>query len=101
MKLANIKIGKKLALLFGERNRWWSALAALVLWAIERHPEQRRAAADRADKMMSAQRVGSDLGVVNAVVGHITLSKHCETCHGTRTAAHRPNSAVWQGVPVL
>ena len=39
--------------------------------------------------MMSAQRVGSDLGTVNAVVGHITLSQHCETCHGTGAGGDR------------
>ncbi|HEV3118293.1 MAG TPA: methyl-accepting chemotaxis protein, partial [Gemmataceae bacterium] len=39
--------------------------------------------------MLMAQRVGSDLGTVNAVVGHITLSEHCATCHGVATGGDR------------
>jgi methyl-accepting chemotaxis protein len=46
-----------------------------------------------ADKMMSAQRVASSLGRVNSIVGHITLSRQCVTCHGVDSGGDRTNQA--------
>lgn len=82
-RVANIKIGKKLALLLASAIGSVVCICGLSLWALSAIRSTAEQQQIEADKMMSVQRVGSDLGVVNAVVGHITLSKHCETCHGT------------------
>lgn len=79
---SNMKIGKKLTLLVGVGIGSVAAIGALSWWAFsfigdivgQQHLES--------DKIMRAQRAGSDLGALNAIVGHIVLSKHCETCHG-------------------
>jgi methyl-accepting chemotaxis protein len=82
-KLSDIKIGKKLALLLATGVGSVVCIGGLSLWAlgaVRATDEQQQL---EADKMASAQRVASDLGVVNAIAGHITLSRHCENCHGT------------------
>ena len=83
-KLANIKIGKKLALLLASGIGAVVCIGSLSLWAFSAIRSAVGQEQIEGDQMMSAQRVGSDLGTVNAVVGHITLSQHCETCHGNR-----------------
>ncbi|HTS46528.1 MAG TPA: HAMP domain-containing protein, partial [Bryobacteraceae bacterium] len=92
-KLANLKIGKKLALLLASGIGSVVCISGLSLWALSAIRNTAAQQQIEADKMMSAQRVGTDLGVVNAVVGHITLSKHCETCHGTATGGDRGEQA--------
>jgi methyl-accepting chemotaxis protein len=89
MKLANIKIGKKLALLLASGIGSVLCMGGLSLWALSAIRSSHQQQQVEADKMMSAQRAGSDLGVMNAVVGHITLSKHCENCHETATGGDR------------
>ncbi len=83
IRLADITIGKKLTLLVAGALGSVLCIGGLSLWALRGI----RSTADQqqieSDKMMSAQRAGSDLGAVNAIVGHITLSQHCEICHGT------------------
>ena len=89
MKLSNIKIGRKLALLLASGIASVLCMGGLTLWAlsaIRGSSEQQRI---KSDMMLNAQRVGSDLGVVNAVVGHITLSNHCENCHETASGGDR------------
>jgi methyl-accepting chemotaxis protein len=68
-------------------------IGGLSLWAIGAIRSTVEQQQIEADNMMSAQRVGSDLGVVNAVVGHITLSQHCENCHGIATGGDRAGQA--------
>jgi hypothetical protein len=88
-KLANVKIWKKLTLLVAIGIASVVGIGGLCLWAlgaIHGTVEQQQI---EADKMMSAQRVGSDLGFVNAIVGHITLSQHCENCHATALGGNR------------
>ena len=89
IQLANVKIGKKLALLVTSGIGSALCMGAISLWAvyaIRSTNEQQRAESDR---LVAAQRAGSDLGVVNAIVGHITLSQHCESCHGVATGGPR------------
>ncbi|SPE37745.1 putative Methyl-accepting chemotaxis sensory transducer [Candidatus Sulfopaludibacter sp. SbA3] len=91
--LANLKIGKKLALLVGSGIGPIVCLGVLSLWAlgaISNAVDQEQA---EADKMMNAQRVASGLGRVNSVVGHITLSRQCVLCHGVSTGGNRENQA--------
>ena len=79
--LANLRIGKKLAVLVGSGIGPIVCLGVLSLWAlgaITSAVDQEQA---EADKMMAAQRVASGLGRVNSVVGHITLSRQCTLCH--------------------
>jgi methyl-accepting chemotaxis protein len=84
-KLEDIKIGKKLTLLLAGAVGSVICVGGLGLWATSAI----RATGDQqqieADKLMSAERAASDLGLVNAVVGHITLSPNCAGCHGTAT----------------
>jgi hypothetical protein len=87
--LANIKIGKKLALLVATGIGSVLCIGGLSLWAIGAIRSTVEQQQIEADNMMSAQRVGSDLGIVNAVVGHITLSQTCENCERLATGAPR------------
>src|SRR5579872_4262273 len=88
-KISDIRIGKKMALVVASGIGAVVCVAGLSLWAIgairsavgQEHVE--------GDQMLNAQRLGSDLGTVNAVVGHITLSEHCATCHGIATGGDR------------
>ena len=88
-KLTDIKIGKKLALLLATGIGSVVCIGGLSLWALDAVRATDEQQQLEADKIASAQRVGSDLGVVNAVVGHITLSRHCENCHGTAQGGDR------------
>lgn len=90
-KFANMKIGKKLAIMLAAGIGSVICIGGLslwALWAIRGTAEQQQT---ESDKMMSAQRVGSDLGAVNSIVGHIALSKHCEICHGNVAGGDRTN----------
>ena len=89
MKLANIKIGKKLALLLASGVGSLICMGGFSLWSLSAIRSSSAQQQVEADKMMSAQRVGNDLGVVNAVVGHIALSQHCENCHETKAGGDR------------
>ncbi len=88
-KLADIKIGKKLALILASGIGVSLCIGGLSLWALSAI----RSTADQqqveSDKMVNAQRVGNDLGTVNAIVGHTALSMHCEICHGTPLGGDR------------
>jgi methyl-accepting chemotaxis protein len=89
MKLADVKIGKKLALLLAGGIGAVVCVGIVSLWAIGAIRSAVGQENVEGDQMMNAQRVGSDLGMVNAVVGHITLSGNCETCHGVAEGADR------------
>src|ERR1017187_4436095 len=92
-KLANLKIGRKLALLVGSGIGPIVCLGVLSLWAlgaISSAVDQEQA---EADKMLNAQRVAAGLGRVNSVVGHITLSRQCSICHADDTGGNRANQA--------
>jgi methyl-accepting chemotaxis protein len=88
-KLTDIKIGKKLAILLASGIVAVVCVGSLSLWAIGAIRGAVGQEQTEDDQMMSAQRVGSDLGTINAVVGHITLSQHCETCHANGAGGDR------------
>ncbi len=90
-KFTNMKIGKKLALLLASGIGSVVCIGALSLWALSAVRSTEEQQQVESDKMMSAQRVGSDLGAVNSIVGHIALSKHCEICHGNTAGGDRSN----------
>jgi methyl-accepting chemotaxis protein len=89
IKLANVKIGKKLALLLISGIGSVLCMGAISLWALRAIRSTNEQQQIESERLRSAQRVGSDLGAVNAIVGHITLSQHCETCHGVESGAPR------------
>ena len=91
LKLSNVRIGKKLALILAIGIGSVLCVGAISLWALRAIRGTNEQQQIEADKLASAQRVGTDLGLVNAVVGHITLNEHCETCH--ETAAGGPRAA--------
>src|ERR1035438_9119763 len=88
-KLADIRIGKKMALIVATGIGAVVCVGGLSLWAISAIRSAVGQEHTEGDQMMNAQRVGSDLGTVNAVVGHMTLSGHCETCHGVAAGGDR------------
>jgi len=89
MKLANVKIGKKLALLLISGIGAVLCVGGISLWALHAIRGTNEQQQVESARLVSAQRVGSDLGAVNAIVGHITLSEHCENCHGVTTGGDR------------
>ena len=91
--LSNLKIGRKLALLVGSGIGPIVSIGVLSLWALSAISSAVDQEQAEADKMMSAQRVASDLGRVNSVVGHITLSGQCANCHGVGGGGDRTNQA--------
>jgi methyl-accepting chemotaxis protein len=91
--LANLKIGKKLMLLLSTGIGPIVCLGVLGLWALGAIRDTVSKEQLEAEKMMSAQRVASGLGRVNSVVGHITLSRRCENCHGNSMGGNRENEA--------
>jgi methyl-accepting chemotaxis protein len=91
--LSNLKIGKKLALLLSTGIGPIICLGVLSLWAFNRIQNTVGQEQGEADKMMSAQRVASGLGRVNSIVGHITLSRRCESCHGSSAGGDRENQS--------
>ncbi|MGD0298622.1 MAG: methyl-accepting chemotaxis protein [Bryobacteraceae bacterium] len=88
-RLADIRIGKKMALVMASGIVAVVCVGALSLWAISAIRSSVGQEQTEGDQMMNAQRLGSDLGTVNAVVGHMTLSGHCETCHGVAEGGDR------------
>src|SRR5579864_5766593 len=88
-KLTDIKIGKKLAILLASGIVAVVCVGSLSLCAIGAIRTTVGQEQIEDDQMMSAQRVGSDLGTINAVVGHITLSRDCKGCHGTDAGGDR------------
>lgn len=93
IRLANVKIGRKLALLVVSGIGSMLCIGAISLWAVHAIRSTHEQQQIESDKLVSAQRVGSDLGAVNAIVGHITLSPHCETCHGDAAGGDRTAEA--------
>ena len=91
--LANLKIGKKLALLVGSGIGPIVCLGVLSLWALSAISNAVVQEQAEADKMMSAQRVASSLGRVNSIVCHITMSRHYAQCHGVDSGGDRANQA--------
>jgi methyl-accepting chemotaxis protein len=91
--LANLKIGKKLTLLVGSGIGPIVCLGALSLWALGAISSAVDQEQIETDKMMSAQRVASDLGRVNSIVGHIAMSRQCALCHGAGGGGDRANQA--------
>jgi methyl-accepting chemotaxis protein len=92
-KLANIKVGRKLALLVGSGIAPIVCLGILSLWALSAINSATEQEQVEAEKMMSAQRVASSLGRVNSIVAHITMSRQCAMCHGVSTGGDRSNQA--------
>jgi mono/diheme cytochrome c family protein len=82
MNLSNVTIGRKLALLLATGIGPTACIGAFSLWALSAIRNAGEQQQIEADKMLSAQRVGGHLGAVNAVTGHVALSRHCESCHG-------------------
>jgi methyl-accepting chemotaxis protein len=93
IQLGNIKVGKKLALVLSSGIGSLLAIGVLCLWALSAIHSTATQQEKESDRLIGAQRVGSDLGAVNAVVGHITLSEHCENCHGVTTGGDRSKQA--------
>jgi methyl-accepting chemotaxis protein len=90
---ADMKVGKKLALIVGSGIVPVVCLGVLSLWALNSITIAADQAQAEADKMMSAQRVASSLGRVNSIVAHITMSRQCAMCHGVATGGDRANQA--------
>jgi len=83
--LANLSIGRKLALLLAAGLGPVICVAVLALWglsAIRGAVDQQQACAD---KMIIAQHAAADMGRVTSIVGHIALGSKCESCHGVAT----------------
>jgi methyl-accepting chemotaxis protein len=93
IQLADIRIGKKLALILSSGIGSLLAIGILCLWALSAIHTTTAQEQKESERLIGAQRVGSDLGAVNAVVGHITLSQHCENCHGVTTGGDRSKQA--------
>jgi methyl-accepting chemotaxis protein len=93
IQLANIRIGKKLALILSSGIGSLLLIGFLCLWALSAIHSTTQQEQKESERLINAQRVGSDLGAVNAVVGHITLSQHCENCHGVTTGGDRSKQA--------
>jgi hypothetical protein len=91
--LANLKIGKKLALLLSSGIGTIVGLGCLGLWALNATRDTVGQEQFEAEKMLSAQRVASGLGRVNSVVAHITFSRHCDNCHGGSNGGSQANEA--------
>jgi methyl-accepting chemotaxis protein len=90
-KFANVKIGKKLAIVLASGIGSVVCISGLSLWALSAIRSTGEQQQVESEKMSSAERVGSDLGAVNSIVGHIALSKHCEMCHGNTAGGDRAN----------
>jgi len=92
--LLNMKIGKKMALLSISGAATIACLGGLSYWALGAVHSGVDQEQIEARKMMDAQKIGSDLGVVNAVVGHITLSKDCANCHASSKGGDGQEQAI-------
>jgi methyl-accepting chemotaxis protein len=90
-KFANVKIGKKLAIVLASGIGSVVCISGLSLWALSAIRSTGEQQQVESEKMSSAERVGSDLGAVNSIVGHIALSKHCQMCHGNTAGGDRAN----------
>ena len=93
MKLANLRIGRKLALLLASGLVPAVCVAGLTLWglrAIHGAVEQHHAAAE---KMLIAQHAGDDMGLVTSIVGHVATGTKCEACHGAAEGGDRERQA--------
>ena len=93
ISFANLSIRKKLALLLAGGIGPVLCIGGLCLWALTEIHNTAEQQQTESDKLMNAQRVGSDIGAVNAVVGHVALSTNCETCHGVTTGGDRSGQA--------
>jgi methyl-accepting chemotaxis protein len=90
-KFANMKIGKKLAIVLASGIGSVVCISGLSLWALSAIRSTGQQQQVESEKMASAERVGRDLGAVNSIVGHMALSKHCEMCHGNTAGGDRAN----------
>jgi methyl-accepting chemotaxis protein len=91
--LANLKIGRKLALLAGGGIGPIVCLGVLSLWAlgaISSAVDQEQA---EADKMINAQRAAASVERANSIVTHITMSRQCALCHGVAAGGNSENQA--------
>src|ERR1051326_419009 len=91
--LANMKIKRKMVLLAATGSAGVICIGGLCLWGVASIRLKVEGAQFESGKMMAAQHIGSDLGVVNAVVGHIALSRDCGNCHATSAGGNREEQA--------
>ncbi|HUA82409.1 MAG TPA: methyl-accepting chemotaxis protein, partial [Bryobacteraceae bacterium] len=90
-KLENIRIGKKLTILLAVSLSTLIGVGIVSLWAILSIRGAAGQEREESSRMMTAQKLSGDLGRVDAIVGHITLSKHCQGCHETAAGGSREN----------
>lgn len=93
MRLADVSIGKKLALLLASGIGSVLCIGAFCLWALAAIHSASQQQQVQSDYLMNALRAGSDVGAVNAIAGHIALSEHCENCHGVSSGGDRSGQA--------
>ncbi len=91
--LADVRIGKKMALVIASGIVALVGVGGLSLWSISAIRDAVGQEHVESGQLMNAQRVGIDLGAINAVVGHMTLSQHCETCHGIASGGDSSDEA--------
>lgn len=92
-KLANLRIGRKLALLLLAGLGPTICVSVLSLWgvsAIHQAVDQERASAAN---MIVAHHAAANMGRVTNIVGHIALGANCESCHGAATGGDREHQA--------
>jgi len=90
-KLANLRIGKKLGLVFGSELGPLICIAGVTFWGLNAIQSALTQEHLEADKMLTVQQAAGDMGRVTEIVGHMALGTHCETCHGDRAGGDRAN----------
>ncbi len=91
--LANLKIGKKLALLVGCGIGPIICVGALSLWGLHAIRDSVASEEADADRMVLAQQAAAGMGRVTSIVGHIALGSQCESCHEAATGGDREHQA--------
>jgi methyl-accepting chemotaxis protein len=91
--LSDVSIGKKLALLLSVGIASILCLGVLSLWALAVIGGAVEQGNLETDKMITAERLSSQLGHVNSIAGHMSLSGRCETCHGTSAGGNAHDQA--------
>jgi methyl-accepting chemotaxis protein len=88
LSLANLKIGRKLALLLCSGIGPALCVAGLAIWglsAIRSAVDEQQACVD---KMMIAQQSAAEMAQVTSIVGHVALGGQCASCHGDSTGGN-------------
>jgi methyl-accepting chemotaxis protein len=91
--LSNLKISRKLGLLLGGAIIQLMLVGALGLWALNaiRTATDNHEAESR--KTLLANRVSAGMMRETTLTGHISLSTHCERCHGVSTGGDLDHTA--------